>query len=90
MPIPRLDRSYRDVVTQALSKSDYYVSHHTNGLRESGYKFGTGDVVCRLYDKPGEIERKSGKEWFFPMWKANGWKPGEVVGAVIARVAPES
>ena len=25
----------------------------------------------------------------FPQYKKNGWKAGEVVGAVIARVAPE-
>ena len=27
---------------------------------------------------------------FFPQYKKNGWKSGDVVGAVIARVAPES
>ena len=26
---------------------------------------------------------------YFPQYKKNGWKQGEVVGAVIARVAPE-
>ena len=26
---------------------------------------------------------------YFPKYKKNGWEPGEVVGGVIARVAPE-
>ncbi len=32
------------------------------------FQFGKGDVVVRVYDKAAEIEQKSGKAWFHPLW----------------------
>lgn len=36
----------------------------------TGFSFGKGDLVARLYDKTTEIQ-KSGKSWFLPIWQAS-------------------
>jgi hypothetical protein len=33
----------------------------------TGFTFGKGDIVARLYDKSAEL-KKSGKRWFEPLW----------------------
>jgi hypothetical protein len=44
---------------------------HLRGRRFTGYSFGAGDLLCRLYDKKAEIA-KSGKRWFGGVWAAGG------------------
>ncbi|MBI2850591.1 MAG: hypothetical protein HYX80_06055 [Chloroflexi bacterium] len=70
--LPHLDVK-REVVTRARSKKDYVeVEHYTEGIRDTGYRFGSGVIVARLYDKSHEI-KASHKEWFRPIWLKEGW-----------------
>jgi len=54
---------------------------HLRGRRFTGYSFGAGDLMCRIYDKTAEI-RKSGKRWFGGLWLAGGADPGASVWRV--------
>jgi hypothetical protein len=44
---------------------------HLRGRKFTGYSFGAGDLMARLYDKKAEIAR-SGKRWFGGVWAAGG------------------
>ena len=48
------------------------IEHHVECRRDTGYRFGSGDLVGRLYDKTSEI-KVSQKEWAKEVWKAEGW-----------------
>lgn len=40
----------------------------------TGWVFGAGGIVsARLYNKIAEIEQKSGKTFFLPLWRRAGW-----------------
>lgn len=40
----------------------------------TGWVFGAGSILsARLYDKTAEIEQKSGKTFFFKLWRQAGW-----------------
>jgi hypothetical protein len=42
--------------------------------KASGYALSRGGPQsCAIYDKVLEIKQKSGKIWFFDLWRANGW-----------------
>jgi len=69
--LPEVNIKGGEVVTYARSKDEYY-RRHFKGLEETGYTFGKGDLLCRIYDKRAEIEH-SQKSWFMVMWKRNGW-----------------
>jgi len=56
----------------ARSKTKFLVQHHFDGLEDTGYTFGKGDLRCRVYDKLAEIEH-SQKSWFKDMWRRKGW-----------------
>ena len=45
-------------------------SMHVQGVTLTGYSFGAGAIVCRMYRK--DIEIKHGKQWFRALW--NGYK----------------
>jgi len=63
----------RDVVTRSRKKVDYFqAEHYTDGLRNTGYRFGSGGIMGRIYDKGYEIKH-SEKSWFYDIWKANGY-----------------
>lgn len=50
-------------VTRATRRSS-----HDSGSKLSGFSFGKGQLVGRLYDKPLEIAQQSGKRWMFDIW----------------------
>jgi hypothetical protein len=61
------------VVTRARNKVDYHeIEHYSQGKRDTGYRFGSGSVMARIYDKKYEI-RHSDKSWFRDIWKQVGW-----------------
>jgi hypothetical protein len=63
----------RDVVTRSRKKVDYFqAEHYTDGLRDTGYRFGSGGIMGRIYDKSYEIKH-SDKSWFKDIWKAGGY-----------------
>lgn len=54
---------------------------HNTGRTFTGFTFGGGPLLCRLYDKTVEL-RRSGKKWFEPKWAAAGWRGVEEDGHV--------
>lgn len=54
---------------------------HLRGRRFTGYSFGSGDLLCRIYDKIAEV-KKSGKRWIGAVWEAGGADPAEGVWRV--------
>lgn len=54
---------------------------HGRGRSFTGFTFGGGQLLARLYDKTVEM-RKHGKTWFVEKWKANGYVNEETSGHV--------
>lgn len=56
-------------VTRSRSRGEHYdaADDFFTGRRFTGFSFGRGDVVGRLYDKTREL-KKSGKEWLWDLW----------------------
>lgn len=50
---------------------DPWFELHGIGRRFTGFTFGGGQLLARLYDKTVEI-RKHGKAWFEPLWVSKG------------------
>lgn len=75
MSMPSINLT-QDVVTRARGKTEYYGSlpaeHYVNGQRDTGYRFGQGSIIGRIYDKSLEVVI-SQKEWFQTIWSTNGW-----------------
>lgn len=75
MPFPVIDIK-SEIVSRARKKRRVNevekIEHHVECRRDTGYRFGSGDLVGRLYDKTSEI-KVSQKEWAKEVWKAEGW-----------------
>jgi hypothetical protein len=75
MPFPEIDIK-TEIVSRARKKRRVNevekIEHHVECRRDTGYRFGSGDLVGRLYDKTSEI-KVSQKEWMKEVWKAEGW-----------------
>ena len=70
--LPILDLR-KGVVTRALKKVDYHqIEHYTSGVRDTGYRFGAGSIMGRIYDKTYEAKH-SHKEYFKDVWIPGGW-----------------
>lgn len=72
LPLLDLDIKGGEVVSYAKSKQEFYIQHYFDGLDETGFSFGKGDLKCRLYDKLIEIDH-SNKAWFKDLWRKRGW-----------------
>jgi len=76
MPFPVIDIK-SEIVSRARKKMRVSelvkIEHHVECRRDTGYRFGSGDLVGRLYDKTKEI-RISQKEWMGEVWKVEGWQ----------------
>lgn len=70
--LPEVNFRRREVVSRARTRTEFYMERHLTGLEETGYSFGRGDIMCRVYDKRAEIEH-SLKVWFEDMWRERGW-----------------
>lgn len=75
MPFPVIDIK-SEIVSRARRKmrvnEPEKIEHHVECRRDTGYRFGSGDLVGRFYDKTNEI-KVSQKEWMKEVWKAEGW-----------------
>ena len=75
MPFPVIDIQY-EIVSRARKKrrvnEPVKIEHHVECRRDTGYRFGSGALVGRFYDKTHEI-KVSQKEWMKEVWKVNGW-----------------
>ncbi|MFA7281110.1 MAG: hypothetical protein WC100_13555 [Sterolibacterium sp.] len=50
-----------------ISMADKDAQHRKDG-RVQTFRFGSGDLVLRVYNKCDEIEEKSAKSWFYTLW----------------------
>ncbi|HUX48134.1 MAG TPA: hypothetical protein VMV76_03005 [Dehalococcoidia bacterium] len=75
MPFPVIDIK-SEIVSRARKKRRVNelvkIEHHVECRRDTGYRFGAGELVGRLYDKTNEV-KISQKEWMREVWKAEGW-----------------
>ncbi len=75
MPFPVIDIK-SEIVSRARKKRRVNelvkIEHHVECRRDTGYRFGSGDLVARFYDKTNEI-KVSQKEWMKEVWTAEGW-----------------
>jgi len=75
MPFPVIDIK-SEIVSRARKKrrinEPVKIEHHVECRRDTGYRFGSGDLIGRLYDKTNEI-KVSQKEWMKEVWRAEGW-----------------
>jgi hypothetical protein len=75
MPFPVIDIK-SEIVSRARRKmrvnEPQKVEHYVECRRDTGYRFGSGDLVGRFYDKTNEI-KISQKEWMKEVWKAENW-----------------
>ncbi len=61
--LPKVDFTEDHFISRARKDA----KHRDNGLDQT-FRFGTTDIVVRVYDKCAEIEQQSGKTWFFQLW----------------------
>ena len=74
--LPVLSPELSEVVTRANKKREFGVyERYSEGRNPNGYRFGAGELICRIYDKVKEIKR-SDKKWFEHLWSQNGWIKG--------------
>ncbi len=66
---------------EAEGKLAPFARTHSQGRRFTGFTFGGGNLLARLYDKTVEI-RRSGKTWFEPLYERAGWEGVEKSGHV--------
>lgn len=70
--LPEFDNQYTGLITRAKIKDDFLIGGHTRGRRNTGYTFGKGSILCRIYPKDYEAKSKH-KEYFYSIWEAKGW-----------------
>jgi hypothetical protein len=74
-PLPEIDLN-REIVAMPKKRVDhgegFKVDKHASGRRSTGYTFGGGDLMCRIYDKTTEIIQHQ-KEWMREFWLAKEW-----------------
>jgi len=80
-PLPEVNLKGGEVVTRARKNEEFAIQHHFDGLDETGYSFGKGDLKCRIYNKLIEIEH-SHKAWFQELWRKQGWDGSSAVTRV--------
>jgi len=74
LELPEINLRGGEVVTPARDKTEYLLplERHLVGLVETGFTFGKGDLMARIYNKRVEIQN-SNKVWFEDLWRRNGW-----------------
>jgi hypothetical protein len=65
------------VLDQLLEADALSTGMHFGGKTFTGFSFGAGAVVSRLYLKTREIQ-KTGKQWMIAIWKRGGYRGGPV------------
>lgn len=58
---------------------------YSYGSKTTGYSFGSGPLILRIYDKTLEV-KKSHKEWFHDLWKRGGWDGTSDIARVEAQL----
>lgn len=72
MALPDIDM-FKDVVSQSRNKQRFSeVREFAKDSRMTGYWFGSGDLIGRIYDKSLETI-KTGDKYMLPVWEGHGW-----------------
>lgn len=72
MPLPDID-IFKEVVSQSRNRNVYSeVVVYGADRRITNYKFGSGALQARFYDKSYEVI-KLDKKFIYPVWESNGW-----------------
>lgn len=83
--LPVLDNDLKQISTRARGKTimteNEVIKKMVFGRRLTGYVAGTGNLMCRIYDKSYEI-LKTNKLWFNDLWEKNGYSGGASVSRV--------
>lgn len=72
--LSRVDLTFDYQIPEIDFNEDSFVSlaskdaQHRKDGRVQTFRFGSGDVVLRIYSKLDEIEEKSAKTWFHDLW----------------------
>ncbi len=67
------------------------LDEHASGRHVSGFSFGHGGIVARIYDKTREIREKSkDKKWLYLCWAEKGWVGAETVWRVEVQIRRET
>ncbi len=88
--LPHIDRDFNEVVTRAQKKKSFLIQSFAKGPKLTGYEFGSGACLCRVYDKVEEIKTKSRKEWFYELWEKNGYQKGAPVTRIEFQLRRDS
>lgn len=71
------DSKAREVLDRLLAEDELVTGIYCSGRTFTGFGWGAGAVVARMYLKTREIV-KSGKLWMVPIWKRGGYRGGPV------------
>lgn len=71
--------SPENIVKRSRKRVGHYepmeCEEHYEGLRLTGYTFGSGDLLMRIYDKTYQVKKKR-LQYIQEEWKQKGWKEG--------------
>jgi len=82
MALPDVNLRHGEAVTRARKRTEYFVvERHCDGIAFTGYTFGKGSLMARIYDKVAEVA-KSDKRWFLDAYKKKGWDESQPVTRV--------
>ncbi len=71
--LPVLTQQLEEAVTRTRGKGDFSVcERYSEGWKQTGYRIGQKEILCRIYDKSREI-MKTNKKWFESLWDTHGW-----------------
>lgn len=59
--------------------SDFNIRKHSKFKQITGYNFGSGDFVFRVYDKTNEIKLRKNKSFIMYKWILNGYKKDDTL-----------
>ena len=72
LSLPDIQLRSNEVVSKSRTREEFFIQNHFVGLAETGFTFGKGNLMCRIYDKLAEIAH-SQKVWFTDLWQKKGW-----------------
>ncbi len=83
---PNEVRKLEEVIQEQVQEGPAYPFPTTVHRRIATLDFGShgSDISCQIYNKSAEI-KKHRKEWFLPIWQANGYDPEQTVWRVEFR-----
>lgn len=65
--LPTIKEDWSNVKTKSFKRTRYIGESVGRGVKRTGFSFGGGDLLLRIYDKTQEI-KNSHKEWFLELW----------------------